>query len=301
VRLFYWETAEGPNNFGDALNPWLWPRELGPGLVGKDGPWLVGVGSLLGDVRPFPEDGLKLVVGSGAGYGRLPAVDGTWRVYGVRGPLTASRLDLPPEAAACDPAILVGRHFDYGAVPRRAQVALMLHWRSVNTAWRLMARQLGWTFVDPRDSPENVMRGIAGAELLLTEALHGAIVADAFRVPWTPIRTSPEILGFKWEDWCASVGLAYEPVGVWPLYRRPERDSTARRTGRAIKRLLVERELKDAARRRPQLSAPAEFERAVGRADEMLDRLREDAGRGAYHGLVPVNPAGDGWRRAGGG
>jgi succinoglycan biosynthesis protein ExoV len=301
VRLFYWETAEGPNNFGDALNPWLWPRELGSGLVGNDGPWLVGIGSLLGDVRPFPEDGLKLVVGAGSGYGRLPVLDRAWRVYGVRGPLTAARLDLPPEAAACDPAILVGRHFDYGAVPRRAQVALMLHWRSVNTAWRALARKLGWTFVDPRDTVENVMRDIAGAELLLTEALHGAIVADAFRVPWTPIRTSPEILGFKWEDWCASVGLAYEPVGVWPLYHRPERDTTARRTGRAIKRLLVERELKDAARRPPQLSSRPEFEGAVGRMDAALDRLREDSARGEFRGLVPVSREGGEARRAGGG
>src|SRR5690606_18376921 len=104
----------------------------------------------------------------------------------------------------------------------------------------------------------------------------GAIVADAFRVPWTPIRTSAEILAFKWEDWCASVGLAYEPLPLWPLYQRPERDTTARRTGRAIKRLLVERALRDAARQQPRLSAPAELAAAVGRLDAALDRLRAD-------------------------
>jgi hypothetical protein len=97
------------------------------------------------------------------------------------------------------------------------------------------------------------------------------------------------------------VGLAYEPVPVWPLYSRPERDNAARRTGRAFKRLLVERGLKDAARRQPLLSSSTDLGRALSRLDAALDRLREDAGRGSYHGLVPVNPAGDGWRRAGGG
>ncbi len=300
MRLFYWETAEGPNNFGDALNPWLWPRELGPDLVGNDGPWLVGIGSLLGDVRPFPGGGLKLVAGAGAGYGRPPTLDGDWRVYGVRGPLTAARLDLPAEAAACDPAILVGRHFAYGAVAKRAKVALMLHWRSVNPAWHGVARNLGWTFVDARGKPEDVMRDIAGAELVLSEALHGAIVADAFRVPWIPIRTSAEILAFKWEDWCASVGLAYEPVAVWPLYPGRVRASAARRAGRALKRLLVERELKEAARRQPVLSRSTDLDRATARLDAALDRLREDARRGEFRGLVPVSPAGDGSRRAGG-
>lgn len=300
MRLFYWETAEGPNNFGDALNPWLWPRELAD-LVGPDGPWLVGIGSLLGDVRPFPEDDLKVVLGAGCGYGRPPALDASWRVYGVRGPLTATQLDLPADAVLCDPAILVGRHFDHAAVPKAAPVALMLHWRSVNAAWRAVARKLGWVFVDPRDPPEQVMRNIAGAELLLTEALHGAIVADAFRVPWTPIRTSAEVLGFKWDDWCASVGLTYEPLPLWPLYQQPERDTPARRTGRAIKRLLVERALREAARQQPRLSAPAELDAAVGRLDAALDRLRADARRGEFRGFAPVSRAGGGSPPAGAG
>jgi succinoglycan biosynthesis protein ExoV len=259
----------------------------------------VGIGSLLGDVRPFPEDGLKLVLGAGAGYGQPPRLDASWRVYGVRGPLTAARLDLPADAALSDPAILAGRHFDHAAVPKRAPVALMLHWRSVNTAWRAVARKLGWAFVDPRDPPAQVMRDIAGAELLLTEALHGAIVADAFRVPWIPIRASAEILAFKWEDWCASVGLAYEPVPLWPLYQRPERDTAARRTGRALKRLLVERALRDAARQEPRLSTPAELEAAVRRLDGALDRLRADARRREFRGAVPVSRAGGGRPPAG--
>lgn len=198
MRLHYWQTAAPPNNFGDELDPWLWPRELGPRVLGDDGPWLVGIGSLLGDVLPFPDGELKLVMGSGAGYGTPPALDASWRIYAVRGPRTARLLGLPPDTVATDPGILARRHFPWASVPRETPVALMLHWRSTNDAWRTMAADLGWRFVDSRAGPERAMRLIAGTGLLLTEALHGAVVADAFQVPWTPLRTSEEILPFKW-------------------------------------------------------------------------------------------------------
>ena len=103
MRLHYWQTRAPPNNFGDELNPWLWPRVLGPRVLGDDGPWLVGIGSLLGDVLPFPDGELKLVMGSGAGYGTPPALDASWRIYAVRGPRTARLLGLPLDTVATDP------------------------------------------------------------------------------------------------------------------------------------------------------------------------------------------------------
>ena len=55
---------------------------------------------------------------------------------------------------------------------------------------------------------------------MITEALHGAIVADALRVPWMPVSSYHTILPFKWEDWCRSVGLAYAPSSV-PTFWKP--------------------------------------------------------------------------------
>ena len=296
MRLFYWQAGDGPNNFGDALNPWLWPRELGALLDGTAGPWLVGIGSLLGSVRPFPSEGLRLVLGAGAGYGAPPRLDADWRVYAVRGPRTAAVLDLPPETAASDPAILVRRHFARDPTLPRAGVALMLHWRSANTAWRGMAEELGWAFVDPRAEVEEVLRTIAGAELLVTEALHGAIVADAFRVPWIPIRSSREILAFKWEDWCGSVGLEYRPVSVRQLYDGPAAPGAARAARAAVKRLLVRRTLREVAGQRPFLSTAAQLDSAEQRLDYALDRLREDAARGEFRGLSRLHGTSAGGR-----
>ena len=47
--------------------------------------------------------------------------------------------------------------------------------------------------------------------------MHGAIVADALRTPWIPVVTSPRILSFKWQDWCASIGVPYQPWILLPL------------------------------------------------------------------------------------
>jgi succinoglycan biosynthesis protein ExoV len=47
--------------------------------------------------------------------------------------------------------------------------------------------------------------------------MHGAIAADALRIPWIPIITSPRMLTFKWQDWCSSLGLKYKPYYILPL------------------------------------------------------------------------------------
>jgi succinoglycan biosynthesis protein ExoV len=47
---------------------------------------------------------------------------------------------------------------------------------------------------------------------VLTEAMHGAIVADTLRVPFVPLVSSREISSFKWMDWTLSMDLPYRPI-----------------------------------------------------------------------------------------
>src|SRR5437764_1474487 len=104
MKLLYWKEPTG--NFGDDLNPILWPRLL-PGVLDDDGRCLfVGIGTLL--TNALPKEPLKVVFGSGAWLGRpLPTLDGTYRISFVRGPLTAEVLGLDRSAAITDPAVLV--------------------------------------------------------------------------------------------------------------------------------------------------------------------------------------------------
>ena len=94
MQLCWYDRPGG--NFGDNLNPWLWPKLL-PGRIDGQGPWLVGIGTLLNE--RLPAEGELVVLGAGAGLGRKPMVDARWRVLGVRGPLTAEALGLAPHLA----------------------------------------------------------------------------------------------------------------------------------------------------------------------------------------------------------
>jgi succinoglycan biosynthesis protein ExoV len=70
--------------------------------------------------------------------------------------------------------------------------------------------------VDAHWSPHVVLRVLSEARLVVTEAMHGAIVADTLRIPWIPVVCSPEIATFKWRDWTASLDLPYRPIKIPP-------------------------------------------------------------------------------------
>jgi succinoglycan biosynthesis protein ExoV len=65
----------------------------------------------------------------------------------------------------------------------------------------------GMTLLDPREEPNMVLARICQCRIVLSEALHGIIVADALRIPWIAIRPrSPEHRP-KWTDWAEGMGL----------------------------------------------------------------------------------------------
>lgn len=64
-----------------------------------------------------------------------------------------------------------------------------------------------------------IMRTISGAKLVIAEAMHAAIIADAYRVPWVSVATSSRINGFKWQDWASSLDMRhhfryFSPLGL---------------------------------------------------------------------------------------
>jgi succinoglycan biosynthesis protein ExoV len=226
VKLFYCDVPAG--NFGDDLNKWLWPQLL-PGVfegtvrftplestaVDHEDPrdtLFVGIGTLIHE--KVPTSGRKVVFGSGCDGTRLPSIDEQWDIQCVRGPLTAGALRLEEALAIADPAILV-RLFPPAAPGVVNRVSFMPHWcQAQSGAWQKICAAVGIHFIDPRWPPHLVLAAIAGSGTLISEALHGAIVADALRVPWVAVSSRHHIQDFKWRDWCASIGVAYEPVSI---------------------------------------------------------------------------------------
>jgi succinoglycan biosynthesis protein ExoV len=196
--LYQWRGSS--SNFGDELNTVLWPRLL-PGFFDDD-PAIrfLGIGSIL-DCR-HPRHALKLVAGAGyGGYEARPVLDDTWVVHWVRGPRTAAVLGLPGSLGLGDPAMLLPHALNLPAT-RDGGIGFMPHFESLaRGAWQKVAALVGVTLIDPRLPPLEVLAAIGRCRLVLSEAMHGIIVADALRVPWIAIRPLARIHRAKWQDW----------------------------------------------------------------------------------------------------
>ncbi|MBI4602763.1 MAG: polysaccharide pyruvyl transferase [Planctomycetes bacterium] len=280
MRLYYYKDPHG--NLGDDLNPWLWPRLL-PGLFDDDPRQLfVGIGTLL--TSEVPREGLKVVFGSGAWCGRpLPQIDSRWRIYCVRGPLTADLLGLDRALVATDAAALV-RAVELPRPTKRHDVAYMPHHFSAQLGgWKELCGELGIHYIDPAAGVDATLDEVLATETLVTEAMHGAIVADALRVPWIAVKAYPHILDFKWVDWCRSLRIEHGPHRLPGLWSPPARPGLVARLRSGAKRKLVASALRRAARAKPQLSDERVLGEATDRLLGRLEALREDwkAGRQA--------------------
>jgi succinoglycan biosynthesis protein ExoV len=206
-------------NFGDELNRWLWSRFLADVWAKASHDVLfVGIGTVLD--RNLPPARVTIVFGAGIGYTLAPPEisinSSRWRIYGVRGPLTARALNLDKRAAMTDPAILLATLPEFRGLDRHG-VIFIPHWKSVRYGhWQGICKTLGIEFVDPCQDSKLVVRRIAGAKKVIAESMHAAIIADAFRVPWIPVALSREISPFKWVDWALSLDVAYRPVCLPP-------------------------------------------------------------------------------------
>lgn len=297
--LYRWQGAA--SNFGDELNTLLWPRLL-PGFF-DDNPAVrfLGIGSVL-DQR-HPNTPVKLVAGSGyGGYESKPRLDRNWVIQWVRGPRTAAILGLPHSLALGDPAALVPQALSLP--PRNGNdIGFMPHFESAARGdWRQATERAGMQLIDPRDPPLAILRAIGQCKLLLSEALHGVIVADALRVPWVAIRPLAAVHRPKWADWSDTMQLtiraqrlpassAREWIEVSRLAsldhpRRWLQQHGAWLDGIAPEQLANRgaRALRRAAAAEPQLSSATTLERCQARMMEALAILRRQPFRSAAGG-----------------
>jgi len=298
MRLTYCRIDGG--NFGDDLNPWLWPQ-IAPGLC-DDAPdeEFLGVGSILANT--YPPGPRRIVFGSGAGYKRPPVIDAQWKIYCVRGPKTAAALKIDPQLAVTDSAALVAT-LPWSACTTRYAVSYMPHYLSAELGdWAGVCRLAGAHYIAPNGDVAAIIDEIRRSRLLVTEALHGAVVADALRIPWIPVRCYGHILRFKWEDWCQSLGMQYQPHRLPSLWQNPLRwtawakhaakralgylpggkekwrFSPVRTHGPQRIERLAEKVQLLIAHGRPQLSAASTHDRVMNRLLEKLETLKCDRG-----------------------
>ncbi|MGL4498746.1 MAG: polysaccharide pyruvyl transferase family protein [Planktothrix sp.] len=283
MKLYYYKLPDGTKNFGDTLNGWLWEKLL-PGVFDEDATiTLVGIGTLLNDNLPSRTRNAakRLIFSTGVGYGTgIPQLDDSYKIYCVRGPLSAKALGLPPELAVTDGALLTRKVFT-NQIPKTHKFAYMPHYELAGEGWSLVCKNIGFAYIDPRWDTEKIISGISQTEILITEAMHGAIIADALRVPWIPVVTNSSILPFKWQDWCGSIDVEYKPVEMDRLHH-PRRDSKdwlilARLARDAVRNKKAEAQLVRIAKTvQPTLSSDRKIEHLTAQLEEKLEQLKHD-------------------------
>jgi hypothetical protein len=236
LKLYY---ARCPSpNFGDELNSWMWPQILPDFFDDDDSVLFFGIGSIISARFSGPQK--KIVFGTGfvGDYAVKPDLTGgDWEFYFVRGPHTAASLGLPSDLAVGDSALLVRALVD---LTRRTDevISFIPHWESsVYGAWPSACELAGINLIDPRRPVTDVIAEILRSRLVICEAMHGAIVADALRVPWVPMRPINPKHRKKWRDWSDAYQLKYVPRHLLPsslveiipdIDRRPNVERRAR-------------------------------------------------------------------------
>lgn len=176
---------------------------------------LLGVGTLIDAhwltyIKPH-----KDIWGCGyAGDQRLFKTDykETCTFHAVRGPLTRDALGLPGDFPIGDPGLLLPHLTDFSRNPS-GQVLYIPHFETRDALRRNTLELIGADdYLDIcclRTEFCARLERIANAKFILTTSLHGAIIAQAYGVPWAlccPPQARHNMPG-KWEDWFAYLGL----------------------------------------------------------------------------------------------
>lgn len=219
MEYIYYKDPKG--NFGDDLNGWLWPSIFGNQSIDNDAAFF-GIGSILFNENKLITDlrGRKKIV---FGTGIRPTFDvfkydGDWDIKFLRGPLSSFHLDNKFEYIT-DAAYTLRfiDNFDLlKNTEKKYKVSVMPYFRSAYLFdWKKICDDLGFHYISPlnENGTEYTLKEIASSKYLITEAMHGAIVADILRVPWsrfvlsTPVTEGSMISEFKWMDWLHSINI----------------------------------------------------------------------------------------------
>lgn len=204
----------GVPNFGDDINPALFQALTGTQFrfaANRDAPHFVGMGSILSSATDA-----STVLGAGLLTPRPLAARP--RVVALRGKLTQALLGAEGAVPLGDPMVLLDRIF----TPERGDATgFVPHVGSLALARRVVPQ--GVRLIDVRKDPWTVIREIGSCRRVLSQSLHGLIVADALGIENLWLAPSGDMRGgrFKFDDYFSTLD-ASKPV--YPMTSEVLRD-----------------------------------------------------------------------------
>lgn len=289
-------------NFGDAVNPIIFNRLL-PGFFDKDEQSLfLGIGSILGLYHGNISTEKIVVFSSGFAYGDMPVIDNRYDIRCVRGPLTAKYLNLSPSLAITDGAVLLKLFKEFmGPVKKKYGFSFIPHHHSQRmfNQWDDLLTGLDVHYISPTMDTIEVINQIRQSEFILAEAMHAAIIADCFRIPWIPVKMFQHINAIKWKDWALSMEMKYKPESLTSLFNDSwidhmitnrffpfdKKEKLAkgfspiyRKYQDVYKKKLFIKEMKEILNKEPFLSKDSVLESRVNQLLEVLEGISQDYG-----------------------
>lgn len=221
-NLYYYKTNVG--NIGDDLNEWLWPDLLDLNNVKKDIK-LIGIGSIITPALEKEKNFLestKITLGSGVrGIDSLPNLNTNWDFSFLRGPISSLYLTGNLDNYITDGAYCLRLHSKFKLLANTKKshpIAFMPYLRTSHLIpWEKICKELGIHYISPHplEGIESKLKEIASCEYIITEAMHGGILADIFRIPWTKFQFASNLIEgshtneLKWQDWTRGLHIKY--------------------------------------------------------------------------------------------
>jgi succinoglycan biosynthesis protein ExoV len=219
MKIEYFQHQQG--NFGDELNPYLW-NKLFPNLIKQtDDLHFYGIGTIL-DQR-ISQQGKAIIFGSG--IRKLEFSFNNYRnldIRFVRGPISANILSKFDAKYIADPAYFLPIAYPSKPLEKKYKVSFMPHYASMKIFPNLeqICRKYEINFISPFAPIEEVTEAIGSSSYVYAEAMHGAITADALRIPWRRVMLASYlhetsiVSELKWNDWMQSVGVKNIPLKI---------------------------------------------------------------------------------------
>lgn len=220
--LLKWSSSEETwNNFGDALNPWLFNKITGksPENANK----IINfsnkiVYSSIGSILDNNNSENLIVWGSGFKKNNSVFKEIPLEIRAVRGPL--SRNNILKQGLECpeiygDPALLLPKFYKAN-VDKVYKLGIIAHYiDKENMNYKSLISKLNddVLLIDIQNPIEQVINEINMCEKIASSSLHGIIVADAYGIPSIQLKFSDNIVGgdFKFKDYMLSVNREYRP------------------------------------------------------------------------------------------
>lgn len=231
MKLICYKDKKG--NIGDDLNFWIWPKIFGSDFFKDKKNAFLGIGSILITDSDYIEKAekheLKIVFGTGVrSIEQVFDFDSTWDISFLRGPFSSYIVTGSLHNYITDSAYFISllpEFNNYKKFKKKHKISFIPYYKSVGLVdWEKCCEKLGWNLILPTGGDvEDFLIQVAESENVIAEAMHGAIIADALRVPWKRLKFNAhlyegEIVSeFKWKDWLYSINTKeHTPITFLP-------------------------------------------------------------------------------------